>query len=364
MRNPNAFPCHPPSKAGPKIAGTMELSTLIVSFADTPTQATLMRVSASFHHITAPFLYRNVTLDRRSSYKFFRGCSDDIDTIERKLGYCQLTKTLTFIDVPSSTFYLYARHLYEGLDGMDVTPFIFPKASKVICSPSMITELADYKDRYNISHPFLEIFPQLIQPRQMCLTYPIFTSMSSEDYMVDRLKKHHGYLRERCADREKELFRDFKDGLIPKQITEVYSIFKRTLYSLTIHQVGSDFKLPTDLPMMKIYFRSCDCGGIGFGDKPEGCYSHTKNPERKEQILALASGMVQDRAMRVIKGLRSFKQRVKLINPVLWKDGKKDRESFEDWLCASDRGWRNENIKLEGWTESEVCACCQTKEGI
>ncbi|WWD02862.1 hypothetical protein V865_000904 [Kwoniella europaea PYCC6329] len=230
MQKSKAFAL-PRGSSASRMFENREIISRIASFADTPTQATLMRVSSLFNDTTPLFLYREITFTRRSSYKFFQGCADDFDILERKLAYCQFTKIIIFADLPSPRFYLYARDLYDVFKSMGSPSLIFPQVEKIIFTAFSITELGVYKDKHEISHPFLEILPKLTQPSHMCITCPVFTAADCSDYIrafVSHPPQEDPMFGVRC-------FAYLGDRVIPHEVSELCSLLQGSVHSLTLH---------------------------------------------------------------------------------------------------------------------------------
>ncbi|WVQ67785.1 uncharacterized protein L199_005990 [Kwoniella botswanensis] len=358
MQQTKAFAL-PRGSSASRMFENRDIISRIASFADTPTQATLMRVSSLFNDTTPLFLYREITFTRRSSSKFLQGCAEDFDILERKLAYCQFTKIIVFADLPSPRFYLYARDLYDVFKSMGSPSLLFPQVDKIIFSACSITELGVYKDKHEISHPFLEILPKLTQPSHMCATCPIFTAADCSDYIrafVPRPPQEDPMFGVRC-------FAFLGDRVIPHEVSELCFLFQGSVHSLILHQVGTKLRLPSYFPVTKVFFRSCACEGEWCEDNPIECQSHTGQAGRKNQLLALTYGMTKDRSITATRGLENMTQTITLVNPVLWRDSRKAREELGDWLTASVKGWKEEYISMEGWDDSKVCTCCQSREG-
>ncbi|WWC89444.1 uncharacterized protein L201_004368 [Kwoniella dendrophila CBS 6074] len=390
---------HTPVKSksfrGKKIA-----DLIVSSITDKSTLAKLMRVSSLFHEIVPIHLYEEIRLTKNSSYKLLGDPSQPIESLLKKLAYCEKIKSITFLELPSSRFYFHANKLAEGVSelGLDSSSStttttssnknkitIFPKVNKLIFSSETVIELSLYREKFGLTHDFLEILSNLTQPRQLCITYPHFTASDCADYISAELetkKTHNPPARLRLAEEAVNSFNLFRDKNIPEEVRKIIAIFNssksQTLYKLFLHQVGSNTQLPACIPISNFYFRSCSCGCDKATDQPKeedeyqyslgmnvGCFSHTSLSSRLEQLSLLPGDVKIEREYRMEKGMRQVKQKIKLINPLLWRNNtQKQRESYKTKLKERENNWDSEQIELLSWKEAEICPCCYTKEGL
>ncbi|WRT66254.1 uncharacterized protein IL334_003207 [Kwoniella shivajii] len=360
MRNPNAFPREQQPFEALRIH---DIVRLIISYTDTPSRTSLMRVSSLFNELVPPFLYGDLILSKTSSSQFFRGMEDDPEAIFRKARYLDHVQSVTFLDVPSFQFIKTTKMLMENYEAMDIGHSIFPNVKRLIFTSNSIIQLTTFREEQGIPHPFIDILKIIFRPHQMCITDPVLRVGDYTDYISSKGENTKYYHANDVDSLDKIVnqYKNYERRLLREEFNSLILLFSKTLYSLTLHQVGTSTQIPTWTPITNIFFRSCECEGNS--KNRQHCYSHTNSSNRKTQLKDLARNTNMRDDNSCVRGVKSEKRKWKLINPVVWEDNTKSRGRLNRLLTDEESGWKEENIELLGWDEAEACGCCGSKEG-